>query len=388
MNTALRPSEVTFANVKAWTADEMKFQLARGPEYKIAIMEAIANRSQKEIEEVAVSQASGQTPEQLAAAQAAADAEAHRVAAEAEAQRVAAVEAAKPKKLVIDYQITDENGKAIGRPTHLEAWSQDELNLKMIKAHTEATRAFHRLKDQKITHASQQHTNPAPQALTDTELTAEIEKIRTGTPAEALAAQRKVTQAEVDRQLASERASSAAAQESARRERATYQFLNTHKFDYNDCDANSNLIKEYLGQNGWEWTFDNLEIAFHAIESELAPVAQPTIATTPVNPVVVPEVPATQVTPQAVQPVVVTPVVPVAPVNPAPAAPRPGVNSSIVPGQSSGVRQQAQATTDVTIADIRSWDGATMRKNMNNSILRPQIEAAIAAHNLAKGRKA
>ena len=54
------------------------------------------------------------------------------------------------KKIVREYQVRDEDGNPIGRPTHLEAWSAEEMIDKMQTAHENATRAFHRLKKQKL----------------------------------------------------------------------------------------------------------------------------------------------------------------------------------------------------------------------------------------------
>src|SRR5665213_576016 len=71
-------------------------------------------------------------------------------------------------KLVQDYQATDEHGNAIGRSTHLEARSWIELVRKQKEAHVQATRAFHRLKDQKTTFTKKVvepcllYTSPSP----------------------------------------------------------------------------------------------------------------------------------------------------------------------------------------------------------------------------------
>jgi hypothetical protein len=66
------------------------------------------------------------------------------------AEPVASPATAERKKIVREYQVRDEDGNPIGRPTHLEAWSAEEMIEKMQTAHENATRAFHRLKKQKL----------------------------------------------------------------------------------------------------------------------------------------------------------------------------------------------------------------------------------------------
>ena len=168
---------------------------------------------------------------------------------------------------------------------------------------------------------------------------------------------------------------------------ASQQFLRNHLHDYNNCEANNKALQAYILENELEWTTDNLEIALHALESQLAPVASPVTFEPPANPVPVQVTPAAPKTPVAtavsatpvaaspvVQPVQATPVQSTPPANPAPAQPRPGVNGGVVPGQSSGVRPTTQQQTPgLTVKEVLSWDGKTMREKMKNPNLRAQI---------------
>src|SRR5579859_2607683 len=52
-------------------------------------------------------------------------------------------------KWFVDYQPMDETGKPIGRKTHLEADTPEELIEKQQQAHLEATRAYFRIKNAK-----------------------------------------------------------------------------------------------------------------------------------------------------------------------------------------------------------------------------------------------
>jgi len=393
----LTPETLTYQDILKWSAPEMK-QKSRLPEWSDAINQVLLRQSEQLVEATAA-QAEGivvpvedapaevppvPTAEEVAAAaeatRVAAEAEVARVAAEAEAARVAA-EAVKPKKIVVDYQVKDEDGNPIGRPTHLEATSEEEMRLKLIEAHTQATRWGDRLKKQKIsTLKEQQPVTPPATGMSDEELLAAMADIKSGDQAKALEAQRRITKAEVDRQLADERAKKA---EFDRQLKASQEFLANHRHDYNPCDANTGIMQAYFRDNKLPWTLGNLEIAFEDLQSKFAPVVKQTPVEAPAIPaapeVVVPTAPAAQ---PVVQPVVAAPAPVVAPAIPAPAAPRPGVNGGIMPGQNSGSRPPVKPA-GLTMAQINAWDAKTMRVNMRNPQLRPQIEAAIAAHNAA-----
>lgn len=352
--------------------------------------------------------------DEVAAQQAAADAEAARVAAEAaEQQRLAdeatrkaaeaeaarlAAEAAKPKKIVVEYQVRDENGNPIGRPTHLEATSEEEMRQKLIKAHEEATRGFHRLKKQlgnvKETYAKKaEPAVPAAPVLNDAEIMQALKDLKSDDPQVQLNAHQKLTKSEVDRQLAAQRAEREAHDAAAR---ASQEFLARHKKDYNNINANNVLIGQYIQDNELDWTLDNLEVAFAALESQLAPVEQPVATVTQTNPVQQPAATTPTATQQPVassttvaaqtsaSSTVATTETPAAAANTATQQRRPGVNGSVEPGSSSVPRPRTpDTTTDIglTLAEIKSWNPQTMRRNMGNPAMRQKIEAVLLREN-------
>src|SRR6202030_2948103 len=55
------------------------------------------------------------------------------------------------KKIVVDYQVTAEDGTPLGRPTHIEGWSYDEVIEKLKAAHVNAVRYAERVKKNKVT---------------------------------------------------------------------------------------------------------------------------------------------------------------------------------------------------------------------------------------------
>lgn len=378
---AVTPETLTFEHIKQWSGEEMKLQMAH-PEMREAITDVIKNKSLEEVLELQASQVPVEVPPSLTEEEIVAEAqkkqqeesEAQRIAAEQEAAR----KAAEPKKFVVDYQVKDEDGNPIGRPTHLEASSQEELTNKIIEAHVQATRAFHRLKKQKISF-KEPPIVPVQQA-SDAELLAAMKDLKSDDPQKQLDAVRRVQRAEVDKIQAESDRKIAEATELRRQEDVSRRFLQRHKHDFNNNEANRQAIKEYFEENELQWTDDNLEICLHALESKLAPV-ESVAPVVPANPV--PVVPVVQVAPPVVQPVVSTTVPVVATANPVAAAPRPGVNGGIVPGQNSGSRPVI-TTKQLTAEEIKSWDGATMRAKMRNPAIKAQIEAFFAARNQGK----
>src|ERR1700676_2811416 len=276
---AVTPETLTFEHIKSWDGQTMKDYM-RHPEMRTAIYNIIQTKSLADVE-AAQAQIDAQQPivptEIVATVDLAAEAEAQRVAAEqAEAQRVAAEQeaarkAAEPKKFVVDYQCKDDEGNPIGRPTHLEAATQEGLIEKMREAHEQATRAFHRLKKQKVSFKEPPKTvAPAPQ-LSDAELLSAMKDLKSDDPQKQLDAVRKVQRAETDKAKADADQKIAELNELRRQEQVSYQFLTRHRKDFNNCEANIKLVKDYFMDNQLAWTSDNLEIVFHALELELAP---------------------------------------------------------------------------------------------------------------------
>lgn len=341
------------------------------------------------VHEAVVEEAGVPSTEELAAlAQreaAAAQAEIDRKATEA----AEAAAAAKPKKFVREYQVRDDKGNALGRPTHLEASTMEELLDKMQLAHENATRFAHRMKNVTLKPA------PAPKVLSDDEITAIAKQsIEDGDPTKATENIRVAVEQKANDRL------SAIAQEKAKAEELTlqlngkiiaYEFMQKHVNDFNPCEANSLVIGEYLDEHNLQFTLDNLEAAFADLsrqENKLAPVIrQETSVAVASNP---PAAAATTVPPSAAIPAVTTePVVDSTPVTappaasqpaaaatastPAtatnqPAARRPGVNGSLPPGSLSAERPAGQSQT------LGRKELLKVMKDMDPEILRKKLK--------------
>ncbi len=157
-------------------------------------------------------------------------------------------------RAVADYQITEENGEAIGRSTHFEARNLLELYLKSQNAHVLSTRAFHRVKKQNLTFKQEPKS-----VLTDVQI-AEAAKtaLAEGDPKKmasairsAIEAQYSAREAEMDKNANSLIMAS-----------INVEFLRRHLYDFKVCEANDKALKAYLTENRLNYTLDNLEHAF------------------------------------------------------------------------------------------------------------------------------
>jgi hypothetical protein len=260
------------------------------------------------------------------------------------------------KKIVREYQVRDEDGTPIGRPTHLEAWSMDEMLEKMQTAHENATRAFHRLKKQKLTFKQEPKTVLTPEQI------AEAAKV-------ALEAKDSEKVTDVIRQVIEteyqKRERELRQQKDFEEGRAiSNEFMRHHLHDYNPCEANQKEIGQYFAEKQLEFTLDNLEAAFIDLmdQNKLVRVETPftskpvveTVNPAPAAAVVTPVTPAIPEPEPAAVPVlaVAEPAAPSQPVaqataptpaapNQQPAARRPGVNGGIAPGTLSAQRPGA-----------------------------------------------
>ena len=265
-------------------------------------------------------------------------------ARQAEAQRLAE-EAAKPKqKIVREYQIRDEQGRPIGKPTHLEADTWEEMSAKQEEAHANAMRYAERVKNRKPTPAPA----PLPTPLTEPELVALQNDLEKGTPAQKAAAIVKIAGDQVIKDNQEMRAKLRQQDENQQ----ANEFVNRHKDDYNACYANNLLLGQYLVQNKMAVTADNLDIALEAILNEspdkLAPVPRRVSAPAPApTPTPNPAPAAVATIPAAAAPVPVpsTPAPVPASVVPAPAAP--AVAAPAVPPSTNVVPEVKPPTADV-----------------------------------------
>lgn len=288
-------------------------------------------------------------------------------------------------KLVEDYQVTNEDGTPLGRPTHLEARNWAELTLKKREAHIQATRAFSRLKSQKLTFRQQtQPEQQGPKTLTEAEMVEAVKELLSEDTAKSAAAAQRLK--DTDPVLVKERVDAEKIKIAANAELVTYKFLQRHLYDFNNCDANRKILGEYFEENNLEWTQDNLEAALIALEGQLAPpVVQTSRATATVdNPTVPVPQPAVQpaaipAKPTAVPAATATPAAPAQPARPAlelPVPPRPGVNASIQPGSMPGRRPgitTEQADVKLTKADILKMPKDQLKKLVADPVKRAQL---------------
>jgi hypothetical protein len=305
-------------------------------------------------------------------------------------------------KLVQDYQADDGNGNPIGRPTHLEARSWVELVRKQKEAHTQATRAFHRLKDQKTTFTKKV---VEPIKIPQVPLMSEDDRIQAALDLNSddenvvLKAERKLRSDDILRGQQQK----AVLDEQARQTQVSDAFKARHTRDYNPCQANAKLMTDYLREhtdaygNPLAFTEDNLELAFAAIEPQLVP-AQAPVETETAQPVTnTPAVPTTQQvtlkppTPEiqptaAAEATLVTPAAPPAAPNPRTVDTRRGVNVGLQPGQSTGLRPAA-TPSGLTMKDIAKWTGDQMKKERMNPARRAEIDRVIAAYNKSRASR-
>jgi hypothetical protein len=298
------------------------------------------------------------------------------------------VEAPAPerKKIVREYQVRDEDGTPIGRPTHLEAWSPEEMLDKMQTAHENATRAFHRLKKQKLTF---KNNEPQP-LLTPEEIASAAEQaLQEKDPKKAQDTMREIIKKEFS-----------AAEQKLQEQRLYLQgqaigntFKSNHLYDFNSCEANFKAIVDYLSSQSMDFTLDNVEAAFAILNEQgkfvpvekhwserkavevvnptpvaavAAPVAQAIPAAEPAAAVTASVVPQTTAPSQPVAETTVT--TPVAP-NQQPATRRLGVNGSIAPGtlsaQRPGTPEPALARKEF-LKTVRDMKPEVMKAKLKN----------------------
>lgn len=326
------------------------------------------------------------TTEEIAA-QATRDAEAAQLEFDRKkAEESAAAVAAKPIKLVREYQVRDDKGNPLGRPTHLEANSAEEMLDKMQAAHENAVRFAHRTKN-----AAFKPAPPKPGVLSEDEINAIAkEALESGDATKAVESVRRI----IDQTATNRLAKVAEKEETLEQQKLevegkkiAYIFMQKHVHDFNPCEANSLRIGEYLDEHNMLFTLDNLEVALDDLNSEnkLAPVlnqretasateapnasaaaattATPTAAITAATSESVADSAQVTAPPAVSQPAAAaTATTPVAATN-QPAARRPGVNGSLPPGTFSAERPTA-TTPLLTKKDIGRMDSEKLRHKL------------------------
>jgi hypothetical protein len=181
----------------------------------------------------------------------------------------AIVSAVETPKFILDYQATDGEGNPIGKPTHLESDTPEEMFEKQKAAHINAVRAldkqnkaFESLKSRQLTPKSQP-IKPVELTTDQTiQATADLQN-----PQKAQDALRKLTGIEnLESRLKVAEAKAVAADQKA----AAYQFMISHKGDYFPCAANAKVLSDWLETNNYDFTADNLEIAYAQVDDNLA----------------------------------------------------------------------------------------------------------------------
>lgn len=324
---------------------------------------------------------------QIDADNARADAEAAQAAQEPQVEETPAVPAKaveQPKtKIVVDYQVTDEQtGKPIGRPTHVEGWTAEEVIEKLKAAHMNAVRYAERLK--KRIDTFDQATRVAEQAA----------KAKAAAD-EAVAIAKKENDPSKFSEAVDKTSTAQRQKEAADRATAQYysilieSWMDDHKEDYVPCEASSELLNAWLLANNKPVSYENLEAAFQATKHK-QPVPQrraasvsvaqetnpPAAATAPtvasVEPIAQPA--AVEAVPASANPPAVPPAAALAPTptsaKAAQSAParRPGVNGGLQPGSTSARRPVAQQQTpqqterSILMKEIRNMDPGQYRK--------------------------
>ncbi len=345
--------------------------------------------------------------EQIAVDQALADQQAVEAAAQVAAQAIVSPPSPpeERKKIVVDYQATDEEGRPIGRPTHIEGWSWEEVSQKQRDAHINAVRYAERVKNNRFKQSaaalqSVEQTAVARQLHEESEkLTAEA--VNEKDPAKLQEAVKKSVQAEREAKIAED-----AAKAHARIVADTW--MEDHKEDFAPIMANSNIIGEWLQKQNppLAFTYENLERAYEACKNQIVKPERRAISEpVPVTPVANPPAVAT-VAPAATAPpiaapeaeVPVTPSIPAVPASsqPVPTAPaptpavaaqsapparRPGVNGSLPPGAMSAARPAAQQQpTTTTRAELvkaaKAMSPEQFRKKLRDPNYVKQLDAA------------
>jgi hypothetical protein len=405
---------------------------------------AIANEMMNDPDYVPVSKRQP-TPEEAAqiaadqalAEQQATEAEQARVAQEAAAQQIVADQAAQDaanfaadaalaakfggtiirdvngqiEKIVVDYQVRNDEGHPVGRPTHFEGRTWIDIASKLVAAHSNAVTYSERIKANR--HKSM---NSSIEANSRSErvdaLRAESERLA----AEAVNEKDPTKmQDAIKKSAAAEREAQTAvtAQEEHNRVVAEAWF-GDHMNDFLVCQASISLIGGYLKANSLPVSYTNLEKAFQAVKHQLPPVptdeqqvvstAVPVSAAVSTNsapaaaaasaapaapiaqPAAVASVPETPTPTAATPPAAATAQTPTPVAANQPTATRkPGVNGGLQPGSLSAARPSASETTQqapeetraALLREIGKMEPAIYRRRLTtDKSFRSKLEAA------------
>jgi hypothetical protein len=261
------------------------------------------------------------------------------------------------KAFVQEYQAMDAEGNPIGRPTHLEADTAEEMFDKMKHAHIAAVQALHR-QNIAFTNLKNRKPVPAQPVVAAPKMTPEQERAEAAkliNPATAADAVRKLAgTSELEEELKKTRAEQAF----ARGQAIALQFMQAHVKDFYPCQANSDALKRYLSDNNLAWEVDNLEIAFAAIGDQLAKDPNNAAPINPNNPSNEPEVENAQPSEQ----------------------PRRQPTFGIQPGAGSGARPTGRPVgmTKKDVITLAKTNKAEFLRRMRDPKLKAEMDAALA----------
>jgi len=170
-------------------------------------------------------------------------------------------------KWIIDYQPVDEAGQPIGKPTHIEADTQQELIQKQYTANVMAVRALYKAKPDptKVT------LRKAPVVVAKPTIDEDnVRQVQFQDPGQ----RRNVIQADIEAAAGvplSEIASAAGRLEEVNARLIANDWKAQHINDYYNCGANNSIIGQYLDKNNMATTYENIDIAFDAVQEKLIP---------------------------------------------------------------------------------------------------------------------
>lgn len=196
-------------------------------------------------------------------------AEAEKKAADEKARLVAEAAAAPKQKIVREYQVKDENGNPIGRPTHLEADTWEEMALKLQAAHENAMRFAERLKKRQSIKPEFNQPVQKVELLSEEQLV-QLQKDLDSNNDLAVAKAKAALELNEARKTYVKNFTLA---EEQKAQNVSFEFMKLHP-EYNPCLANSQILGDYIQKENLAWTVSNLEIAYAATESQMAPRIQ------------------------------------------------------------------------------------------------------------------
>lgn len=378
---------------------KIAFEMLNDPDYKPKSQRPVDPEEQAQIE-ADQARAAQQAAEAEAAAQAQAELEAQTqvqtIVADTSAEDTEALShgitvtrdaQGRIAKLVKDYQATDEDGRPIGRPTHLEAKSWSELSAKETAAHVNAVRYAERIK-----------SNRFKQSASAMNVVERGAAAKQASERSAQLAEQAVNEKDPEKMKQAVKESVAAERQAQEAEEAARQhgkivaetWMADHVEDFVPCKASSSIMGDYLKANNLSMTYDNLEKAFKAVKNQLpkpevdaasAPSANntPTVATE-TNPVVPASIPPAAAPVAATTPVSQPQASPQASATAPTSTPvtanqptvtrKPVVNGGLQPGTLSAARPEVvvkspQETRSELLRQISKMSATEYRKKLN-----------------------